>query len=832
MSLATALIAVVLIAGSYYQSRTVTSTALSDFEWFQSLGFRDVKSCPYVRVATGHWIQRGDENTRTEDYIYAFLLATNANTFTVQTLGLAIETFSNTPPSTSGYEKVGFEILNLRNAAQAEVKRLQQPPKQDSFFYRFGEQTTEQTETFVLAWACWRNELSPEARALYDEAKLLPKPFVQKKRRTNRQAVIDAWNTLKVRWQQITSDSESNKPKPTLRQSVEKNIAETVMWRAILAFEDKTVTRSQLLARMNAILTHYPHCENERRIRNTAKVLERMIAEDKAHVPIDSNTLARLPVQDQMRELIFELRDQNGQQIMEPGACDIFMDVGHSTNTPAHQLLRNGYDAVPQLIEALDSDSWTRSVSVSHRFQFFGAVLTIGDCAHTILEQIACKSFDSQPGITNESGWVISAAYRKSAEQWWADWQKKGEKQMLIETVMTGNSDSVRAADRLCERFPDVAVQTLASAIRATSEVWVRDQLLERIASLKSDDVVGTLQTEMTDGPQLSSRVQAAYGLRDLRKTEAIAAMIQEWQTWIDDGGKEQDGTDNLIRFLASSDSVEAVSALRNSLGKCPVNTRLDIVDAIGDREMESGTAATFQAREELLVSALSDTEECEGMSIGRNGFSVSDPRICDMAAWHLSERWPDHYKFDMTKSLKSRDAQRIACLNVWRQAHHLPLETPPPEPKRAKVSRKEAGNVTSIEFAPDGLKPQPKFQADLTRLKNKPLGAEDFVKLLSNFIKSPEPGAVGLQITASRDEDLTGVQMAIKLIPISSPASTQDWQVNETVKAGNESILGSSGGGSYAGTEVWDDLVEAIEKVTSSTPETPFRISVRLKRQ
>jgi hypothetical protein len=140
------------------------------------------------------------------------------------------------------------------------------------------------------------------------------------------------------------------------------------------------------------IPANYPHSEYCERARQTAAVLKRMIAEDEAHAKagtIEFDTLSN----DQVRELIFRLRDQNGHQFSQPGSCDIFEDWHGNTNTPAHQLVRLSYAAVPQLIAALNSDTLTRSVGYWRDFTFSHNVLTVGDCCEAILQRITGKSF-------------------------------------------------------------------------------------------------------------------------------------------------------------------------------------------------------------------------------------------------------------------------------------------------------------------------------------------------------------------------------------------------------------------------------------------------------
>ena len=118
-----------------------------------------------------------------------------------------------------------------------------------------------------------------------------------------------------------------------------------------------------------------------------------------------------------------------------------------------------GYPAVPQLIAVLDSNTLTRSLGPIRFTQDPDFVLTVGDCAEAILQRITGKSyFGSQSGGDYLSNTYMSAAgegpaARKTAEAWWADFQKKGEKQALVDAVTSGGHDAPAQAELLTQRY-------------------------------------------------------------------------------------------------------------------------------------------------------------------------------------------------------------------------------------------------------------------------------------------------------------------------------------------------------------------------------------------
>jgi hypothetical protein len=131
------------------------------FQWFNTLGFLDVKDRKFVRVATGHWHQHGDDPPR-NTYERGFLLKEKGDSFTVWTLSLTEETYEKTPVGTPGHEQVSYEGSELKTGAAAYLKAIRTPADDEE---RPGWLSGEirlhpRTEMFVLAWACWRNAVA------------------------------------------------------------------------------------------------------------------------------------------------------------------------------------------------------------------------------------------------------------------------------------------------------------------------------------------------------------------------------------------------------------------------------------------------------------------------------------------------------------------------------------------------------------------------------------------------------------------------------------------------------------------------------------------------
>ena len=821
----------------------LSSEARRDFEWFSTLGFPDVKGCRYVRIATG-WPAAYLDETHSNYYITAFLLDTNATNFTVLEPDLNTRTFTNTPDGTSEAKRVGYTVVDLRDDAQKKLDILRHPPKEDRSRMVFNPSPIAQhAEIFVLAWACWRQGLNSEANQLYEEAKTFPERRIPRRRRLAGWKAVRSYATLVYETvKEKLSRQASTRPKATFRQTLTEDFANFAMYRAAVSFWDESLTRPELLAKVEAVLDHYRSSRQETNAAELAGRLQKSIAEGQTHPRIDTNDLVNLPVEDRVRELIFQLRDHDDHWSFLSKPFDV---SPVESNAPAFRLVKIGYAAVPQLIAALDSTTPTRYVpnysgfgGVGYNYYYPQMIVTVGDLAGIILQSITGRDFDMAGSTAmGQSPNTEASPTKQAAEAWLAEFQKKGAKQMLIEGVSSGLQDAPDQAELLIERYPEAATEALRRGIHASNEESTRSSLIQLMAKLSDETSIGTLNDELRNAPSVASRVAAAEGLRSHgHKAEALAAMIQEWENPAPRNVNNPTEIDGVIQFLAGCDSVEAIAALEKDFRNRPVELRLTIIQSLGDRndwpvehETKAPSTETLAATEKSLIAALDDTEERTGMSGSRNGKSYSDPRICDMAAWFLSERWPDRYSFDISASLKTRECMRIECLNVWRKAHDLPI-LPLPQPSTVKVSRNEATKVMTIEWADGGVKPEKSFETRVSKLKGKRLDSEDIVGLLIAFARKPGPGTAGIEIEAVKDEDLTGVRLILRLT--AGGSSVTQWNLSRRVLLKGESISSNSGGGSLEGFSDWDDwsdFQDSVEKALAAPPEAPFEISVRI---
>lgn len=187
------------------------------------------------------------------------------------------------------------------------------------------------------------------------------------------------------------------------------------MWDIVLSFRKPTVPRSLLLHRCLRFAELHAASEHVERAIETANILREMLAEEATfRQPMDR---ASLPLEEWIEVLIFQLRDQTGRQVMQPG----WVSVLHSTSQedPASALVEIGLDAVPALIESLDDQHLSRAVGYHRNSSFSHRPLTIGECCGQILSRITGQSF-RPPGKR-----IRPAQRKENARAWWRKMQEK-----------------------------------------------------------------------------------------------------------------------------------------------------------------------------------------------------------------------------------------------------------------------------------------------------------------------------------------------------------------------------------------------------------------------
>jgi len=611
-----------------------------EFAWFDGLGFPDLAKCQFVRVATGRSYH---ESNGTLKIIYhlGFLVRDEGARFAIIDPSLWTHNHTKSDSKKPEQEKVGYVAWDLEKETAEVLKALEQPKDKDGLPRRFGEHLGEPAELFVWARACAAQGKPSLAEQLFGQAK----------------------QSAEVR----NHHAETN---TAFHQMITNDIAHGQMWQALNAFGDLSVSRMELQVRFDWIVKHFPDSPHWQRAKETAELLKKMVAEDEAHARKAQKPTKEITKEEKIAELIFRLRDQNGHQWFQPGQCDIFARDWDAPEggekSPAHQLVDIGYDAVPQLIAVLEDTHFSRSVGYHRNFHFSHFVLRVGDCAEAILSKIAGRRFwvpQSSAAAMLKDGQVDIV--RAKVQQWQEEYRQKGEKQMLIEGVRSGDYHVLDQAERLVKKYPQSALDPIRQALRHSEHDWDSQRLVEIAAELKDEAATAFLR-EQLHGTYLLTRVAAARGLLDRSQEDAISAMIGEWK--FSSSGMAQDA---LINFLLWCGKPEAVKTLAKDLQKRPINETQHVIEAITspgwgwENYQKSLPAAVQQAIDELLVAEFDDFRKCNFTGTWERR-DYHDPYLCDMSAQVLADRWKLPLSFDLSTNEETRERQRMQLKKEW----------------------------------------------------------------------------------------------------------------------------------------------------------------------
>ncbi|MCR9295217.1 MAG: hypothetical protein NXI32_21065, partial [bacterium] len=211
---------------------------------------------------------------------------------------------------------------------------------------------------------------------------------------------------------------------------------------------------------------------------------------------------------DQIRELVWQLRNQSGKPMGSFSFGDPLNDTREELS-PGGRLIATGYAAVPELIEAIDNRSFTRSAT-QYSPDPLGNVFTVGEVAVFVLSDIAKRDFHQhlQPTamFAEPEGLAIA---KQEILQWWRDFEEHGELGLLTKRIRTAEGFEVLdIAKLLVEKYPDKALAILSPELaRLDGDTcpWV----LELIAAEPKREMEPLLR-DLMNRQELSIRAAAA----------------------------------------------------------------------------------------------------------------------------------------------------------------------------------------------------------------------------------------------------------------------------------------------------------------------------------
>ena len=848
---------------STFQLKTVEADELLKTEkeliaWLDELGYQDLSKAAVVNVATGQWYKSGDEPEK-NTYIIGFLTAEEGENFTVVDLTGEQTTYAK-KVNVAPFEAVFFERQDLKEVVKARLES-EKKNKPDDHWARFGEMTSEPFETVFLARACASQGLNKEAHELFELA--------------NRQ------------WKERDREKAIS-----LIEFLKKDQAHTRMWRAVLAFGTPKISRPKLLAQFEDITKHFPESKHVERAQKTVDLLKKMIEEDKAHAAKQILPLDELEGEALIAELIYQLRNQNGQQWSQPGACNIFLDE-RGEESPAAKLVTLGFPAVPQLIEVLEDQGFTRSVGYHRNFYFSHHVLRVGDCAERILCRIAGRNFYQRTytnGAMAKDGQATSI--KKQIEAWWKEVKTKGEEQVLIEAVMTGDDNSSNQAQVLVKKYPDSAVEAIRKGLAKSTREWTSKRLIAVLAQHGSDKAEELIRQQLLNGKKLPIRITAAQALmRTGRSQLAIERMLHEWKNYSPDATRDysfDDPKGQIAVFLLHAGSSQAVKSVTERFPELLARTKFEVINSLSDADLNLDQAYV-DAVEAFLVESLQATDEVS-MSGSYGDQSFSNPRVCDIAGYVLTKNWPEIYSCRLDGTERERDAERFTAINHWRSANGLkPIKVSKPfvvklipneitAPLIEKIASNESKDACEkalkqlAKLGPGAIEAAEKLSSKIEdshpfakqvrqltmdlpntitvtsmdnksetvtqawlvkvpQLKGQTFSSEMLIGLLTEFAK--ERPCAGIRVKAIRDGNDNGVELNVEWIgtPAKRGGSQQSWNKDVNVMLGRQHLNHSVGSSSldYATKSgSYGDLKAAVDKSLAS-PDKHMRVVVSL---
>ncbi|WP_395741387.1 HEAT repeat domain-containing protein [Prosthecobacter sp.] len=808
-------------------SAQLPDEALQCFQWFSALGYPDVKEARWAEIWTGSW--SGEENTPKAHTIVGFVTKESETEFSAVKTDLTSRTWRKSKPNAPAHERAGFEERPFLPMIELQLASLRYPPKDG--IRRFGARLGQKAETFFLAYVCWQRGEHDLAAQLYKEAQKL-----------------------------AASPSDTREPGP-MQEDLEIELSHAAMWDAVLRCgggglntslwggspSGHLESRASLLEAFRRILRVFPHSKHAERAKQSAAMLERMVKEDEKHPALTQEQIDQLPQDKRIAELVWMLRDQCGHQMSQPGWCDVF-SMDEKGKSPAHQLLAIGYPAAPALIEALTDNRFSRSVGFHRDFYFSHTILTVGDCAQQILSRMSGQKFYSRhstSGYMSDEEKMLDV--QKAARKWWAEYQQKGKKQMLVDSIAAGETLPDTLVRQLQAEAPDAVTEAVLRGADKAQTPWMQRQFIHQLGLLKSPAVTAMLLKFMQKNPDQEVRLEAAARLLNQDHPKALPALLHEWDILPAGDSNARNGAyETLVELLLATGEVQALRKIVDGWDNRPVHERFEVILKMGEWLKPRSHDYYFSAVKlrpvspevkaaaiALLVHALEDRQTRDGYGGGMGDFRFNNPPVCDFALWALHEVDGQKFAFTPKADRRQRDAERIAAANVWRQEHQQPLLPPPPSPG-VPLAEKDALKIVTVHIEPaKGFEDTPLVKQALA-LRGTHFGPKTISSLLLSFASEPIRAASGLRIEALREGDLTGVELHLRIDPGTYPTDeNKGWNTMHNGQFGSQRLGSSSGSGplSFARkAAVWESFEGEITTGLKLPPTTGFSLCAGLK--
>lgn len=632
----------------------LSQEAKADFAWFSSLGYPELKEAKWVQV----WDGRG--SAPGERAAFGFLLHQEGKRFEVLTADLQQQDYEEEYDPSKPNQRVDASPRSFEVAARQYLDLLKKFALTPEMWSIKDSRLGHRSQIFFMAYAAWQRGHAELAQELYDQAANLPtrKGGKAPPEGLKFQDLLEQEMGRAAMWQAARLFTSNRKPWPENRD---------------------LPTRTEVLGAFMEVVRRYPYCHEAPQAERTSRLLEQMIAEDKSHPVISEEDMAKLPMEEQVRELVFRLRDQRAYQSTYPFAPDIFDSLSSKDESPANRLAAIGVPAVPQLIAALNDTRFTRASYSNRELILTKHTLTIGDCATLILERIAGRSF--RPfvwGTVEENPTKIDP---KLLNDWWQEVQVKGEEQTLVDTLSSGAWQPYGLARVLEAKYPKALEPALIAGLRNARDRSILDDLVREFRAVNSTSLDATLLDLLHQSPNPESKLLAIQKLWDRQHPEALPAALVEFEKLPGShaGARSYPEMSGYAGFLAGCGDARALRALQGRWDDLPARTRFAVVESLpkmlaaenhkalrsGEPSLVHRDEASREAALQLLVIALNDNNVAQGLV--SYGWPKS-PRICDITLSALHKIEPDVFPFTPKAGTAQWDEEKAAGLKRWEE--------------------------------------------------------------------------------------------------------------------------------------------------------------------
>ncbi|MEQ1933185.1 MAG: hypothetical protein ABL962_04815 [Fimbriimonadaceae bacterium] len=459
---------------------------------------------------------------------------------------------------------------------------------------------------------------------------------------------------------------------------LKSNVADNVLAMIQTDFGDTDIALDKLRGRLKVFLGHFPGYGKRDIAQALFDGLELMEQDEAQRLRVPPVGWDKMTESQRIDELIFRLRDVHVKQVTNKmPKLNALHAFGRAD--PAQDLVDAGYPAVPKLIEHLDDPRLTRSVTWLGHEPYDSAVMRVGEAAHDVIEAIAKQYIGPWHVGGKDTLAKIGAERRDAALAWWKQFQEKGEKQMLIDSMTSGNGNRDQA-EALAKKYPKDATAAIEKAVEfAKGDEWLLADYVRLLGAIKLPEAKALAHRYMLTGSALKMRVAAACVVAQTDSFAALTQMRHEWETLT--VREFTFGPDELVDFLVSTGHPSAIKTLGKRLTARPVWVRGTIVSTIGDMgrppwsekptiiKPVGDVAKQFELEvNRLLASELNDLEHRDGMSMSFGDVELNNPRMCELAAFYLARRLPELFSYPANQTDAQLEAQRKRFIAICKR--------------------------------------------------------------------------------------------------------------------------------------------------------------------